>query len=110
MQEIKDIMEQMKKGFGGKITDVTKMGSQEFYTNAEGKKNNTYEDREGYAITVVLDNFDTEIREFLAIPSPLGWAKSKMGKFVDRYGTYPQIDMVVECKPDDESGLMKLKL
>ena len=110
MKDIKDMMELMKKGFHGKILKVEETNSHDFYKDKDGNINTQYEKRDGFAITVKLDNFDTEWSEFFSTPSPLGWHKSNMGKFVERYGTYPQIDMLVDCRPDEESGLMKIKL
>lgn len=107
MKEIEKMLEQIQKGFEAVVTKVEKTTSFEYFETQE------YEDKVGYSVTFQIIDTDTkepaEWDEFFAIPSPLGYVKSKVGLFTKKYGTPPKKGIKVQAEINEE-GFFRVKL
>ena len=80
----------------GIITDVREGSNVEVY------KEGTIDERMGYILTIQVKDYpDTTFTTFLSKPSILGFENSKLYKFKKHYGSYPEKDMEVELKIED---------
>lgn len=98
--------DQLSKGFKGVITEIHPITSTLYFKGSE----QTYDERNGIALTVVLKN-DTkdEFSNWYALPNVRGWDQSNLYAFKKRYGSVPKVDMVVDVEIDD-NGFFKIKI
>lgn len=108
MKEIEEMLKMAQEGYEAEITNVEKMNSKDFFGKSQ------YEDREGYVLSVQLTNIEgdepVEWREFFAIPkNAIGFPKSKIGLFCERYGKVPAKGLKVDAEIG-ENGFFEVKL
>ena len=101
-KKLTEKLEKMKvafeQGFKGTITNVEEVTNREFF-----KDKGSYDEKNGIAITVKLNTDDgAEFKNFMAIPSTLGYAKSNIGMFEKKYGSYPKENMEVDVIINDD--------
>ena len=102
--EFSRLEKQLEAGFDGKITDIVKGASAEFYGDKQ-----QFDNKIGYILTIDLfmkgdkgesikfDTFET----FLPKPKPQFLKKSKLGAYKEQYGKYPDINDEIRIFVDD---------
>jgi hypothetical protein len=100
MKEIKEMMKQAQTGYEAVITEIVKTNNHAFF------KSESFDKRDGYAVTFTLDLEGKEEpetwTEFFGTPSPRGFPQSKVGLFCRKYDTYPQEKMKVKAEINED--------
>jgi hypothetical protein len=94
LEKMKHAQDQIYKG---KIINVKQVTNTDFF-----KDEGTFDEKQGIGVTVKLNDGDVEFSQFFAIPKILGYAKSNIGLFEKKYGSFPKDDMTVDVKINDD--------
>ena len=103
-QTFLDLEKKLDEGFKALVVDVFEMTNHDFF----GTDSGTYDEREGYAVTVKIDspNGDT-FKEFFGKPDVRGLKQSNIYAFKRKYGSYPKKGVAVLVHLD-ENGFFRV--
>ena len=104
-EDIEKLEQQIEKGFKGKITYIEESDSDTFFGDVA-----LYENKKGYCVEVEVESEPDNIifKQFYAIPKATGLNQSNIIKFKNRYGKYPELNMIVDVIISDD-GFFKIK-
>ena len=100
--DMEAIENQLVEGLNGSITNI------EIKTNKDFYGVDTFSLKDGYAITVLLDNGEEISEWYSKLDSPRGLKQSNMYLFKKEYGYYPEIGKPVKAVLD-ENGFYRIK-
>jgi len=101
---IGEIEKELEEGFVGIIREVNPITNKLFF----GKENSTYEEREGYAVTVEIRGSGEEFTQWFSKPNIRGYEQSNIFAFKQKYKSIPKKSLEVECIID-ENGFFRIK-
>jgi hypothetical protein len=100
---IGNIEKQIKTGFTGKISEVIPISNKDYFKGSGG-----FDERDGIAVTVKVDQDDIEFSNWFSKPNIRGYEKSNVYAFKQRYNSVPKKDLIVDVIIDD-NGFYRIK-
>ena len=92
----------LKEGTMGHITEINDITNTKFFGES-----GLYDERDGWAITVQIDDDIIEFTQWIGKPKTTGLYQSNLYAFRKKYGIAPEIGMKVECSID-ENGFFRI--
>lgn len=94
---------QLNAGFTGTIINVQPETNKSYFGS------DTYDERDGVKITVLVDDKDkTEFSNWIGLPNVRGYEKSNLFAFKRKYNDVPRVNSKVEVIIDD-NGFFRIK-